>query len=113
LADVYARSSVLVRFTKHDGLSIMTLEALTNGRHVLWSQDFPYTTRVRTYADIETELRHLYDRHRKGELEPQYEGAAYVAETYEAGRCLERIAAAWERAAALHHTNRAIALGAP
>lgn len=113
LADVYARSTVLVRFTKHDGLSIMTLEALTNGRHVLWSQDFPFTTRVSSYADIEAELRRLYDLHRRGELEPQFEGAAYVAQTYDPARCLQRIAAAWETAASTNRRSRTIAMPAP
>jgi glycosyltransferase involved in cell wall biosynthesis len=98
LEDVYARSSVLVRFTKHDGLSIMTLEALINGRYVLWSQDFPYATQVRSYQEIESAIRALLERHRRGDLPAQHEAASYVVETYDANRCVDRIALAWRAA---------------
>jgi len=80
---------------------------------VLWSQDFPFTTRVSSYAQIEAELRRLYDLHRRGELEPQFEGAAYVAQTYDPARCLQRIADAWETAASYNRRSRTIAMPAP
>jgi hypothetical protein len=110
LADVYAHTSALVRFTRSDGLSIMVLEALTHARHVLWSQDFPYTTLVSSYADVEIEIRRLYDLHRSGDLAPQLEAAAYIAETYDTRRCLERIATAWDRAYQSSQRNGAVAL---
>lgn len=40
--DVYNSSTVLLRLTKHDGLSFMVLEALNRGRYVIWTKDFPY-----------------------------------------------------------------------
>jgi hypothetical protein len=99
MRSVYEQTSVLLRFTQHDGLSLMTLEALSCGRHVLWTQDFPFTKRVRTYADCEREIRVLLDEHLHGCLKPQIEAARFVRETYNIQRSIARIAAAWENAA--------------
>jgi glycosyltransferase involved in cell wall biosynthesis len=96
LDSVYEESSVLIRFTKHDGLSLMALEALTFGRYVLWSQDFPFATQVKSYDDIERNIANLLERHERGELQPQYDGARYVTETYDAGRCIKNIVNSWE-----------------
>ena len=102
LARAYAESSVLVRYTAHDGLSLMTLEALAHGRHVLWTQEFPFVTRVRTYEALEQALKRLLEAHERGELQPQCEAARYIATSYSAQQCMERIAAAWDKA--LDHT---------
>lgn len=98
LQDVYRESTVLIRFTKHDGLSLMCLEALTHGRYVLWTQDFPFTLNVRNYDDIETRITELLDRFERGELQTQNDAATYVAETYSPKRCVARLANAWNRA---------------
>lgn len=99
LEDAYRRSSVLVRFTQHDGLSLMVLEALSRGRHVLWSNDFPFTERVRSYHDIERALETMLQLHERSELTPCTEAAHYIATTYDRDACIERIAKSWERAA--------------
>jgi len=38
----YSKCSVLLRITAHDGLPKMVLEALSNGRQVLWNESFPH-----------------------------------------------------------------------
>jgi glycosyltransferase involved in cell wall biosynthesis len=98
LNDVYRRSTALIRFTKHDGLSLMTLEALTHGRYVLWSQDFPYAINVRSYDDIEREVFRLIGLHEQGSLQPQHDAARHVSEAYSPARCLARIADYWNDA---------------
>ena len=100
LDHIYAEATVLLRYTKHDGLSLMTLEALTRGRYVLWTQDFPFTTRVQKYDDIENEVRRLLAEHRSGTLEQRTEAARYVSSTYSPDRCIPRIVSAWETASA-------------
>ena len=40
LRRIYEDTTVLVRLTPRDGLSLMVLEALSFGRHVIWSQPF-------------------------------------------------------------------------
>lgn len=98
LQDVYRQATVLVRFTKHDGLSLMVLEALTHGRYVAWSQSFPFTEQISTYDDILEYVTGLLDRFERGDLEPQTEAAAYVAETYSPAQCARRLASIWTRA---------------
>lgn len=98
LDDIYRQSTVLVRFTRHDGLSIMALEALTHGRHVLWSQDFPFATQVACYEDIAREIERLLSLHELGELRVRTDAARYVVETYGTKRCIERLVESWEAA---------------
>jgi hypothetical protein len=99
LAEVYPETSVLIRFTPRDGLSLMTLEALAHGRHVLWTQAFPFVRRVRTYDELEKELADLLDAHERGELEAQDDAARYIAQTYSTPRCIDTLAQAWDDAA--------------
>ncbi len=96
LADIYARTSALLRFTRHDGLSLMALEALSYGRHLIWSRSFPFGTLARTYADCEGAVERLLDLHLRGELHLQTDAERYVQETYDVRRCLQRIATFWD-----------------
>lgn len=91
LSEAYARSTALVRFTEHDGLSLMVLEALANARYVAWSKPFPYTLHAQSYPSLVRAISELLERHERGELAPNFQGADYVRSTYEARRCIERI----------------------
>jgi len=102
---------VLVRFTARDGLSLMTLEALAHGRHVLWTKDFPFVTQVRTYDEMQRELAALLDAHERGELQPQHEASRYIAQTYNAQRCLDTIVSVWDEA--VRHPHRGEIASAP
>ncbi len=95
LRDAYEDSTVLVRLTQRDGLSLMSLEALAHGRHVIWSQPFPYAINANGYDEVEQAVRDLLARFRAGTLRPQFEAAAYVNRTYETARCLRAIANFW------------------
>lgn len=98
LYDVYKRTSVLIRYTRRDGLSLMVLEALSFGRHVLWTQDFMFSRSIRRYEDMEREVVALFDAHQAGELHPQNEAAAIMQERYAPERCMRTISRAWEDA---------------
>jgi len=91
----YRDSTVLLRFTPRDGLSLMVLEALSYGRYVLWSQDFSHSTLVQRYEDIERELDMLLASHLRGELQPRTDAAEMIRRQYDVGCCLDRIIAAW------------------
>lgn len=91
LEKIYERTSVLIRFTKHDGLSLMALEALACGRHLLWSQPFPYAVTIRHYDEMERTIASLLDQHERGILHPIDDAAKYVAEIYNTKRCVDRI----------------------
>ena len=111
LDTVYEDSTVLIRFTKHDGLSLMALEALTFGRYVLWTQDFPFAVQVRSYEEIERAVVDLLDCYERGELQPQTDAARYVAETYETGRCITNIVDSFESACEPVPDERLVAMG--
>jgi glycosyltransferase involved in cell wall biosynthesis len=96
LPSIYEQTSVLLRFTKHDGLSLMVLEALSYGRHVVWSKDFPFARRATDYRECERALTAMLERHLAGELRPQADASAYVGKTYDRSQCIDRIAAYWD-----------------
>ncbi len=99
LDDVYERISVLIRYTPRDGLSLMVLEALSFGRHVLWTQNFPFTRRIHSYEDMEREVRDLLRAHERGELTPQTHAAQTVQRQYAPRTCTLAIARIWSEAA--------------
>lgn len=98
LTDAYERVSTLVRYTPRDGLSLMVLEALSFGRHVLWTQDFPHTRVIHSFADMEREILELLQAHQRGELQPQSSAAQIVRAHYGQKTCMLQIAVAWNDA---------------
>ena len=98
LDPVYQRASVLIRNTPRDGLSLMVLEALSYGRHVLWTQHFPFTTEIHSYSDMEREICALFDLHERGELRPQAGAAQMIASRYDPRTCTRAIVQAWSDA---------------
>ncbi len=100
LKQAYEQASMLVRYTEHDGLSLMVLEALQAGRQVLWTHPFPHTTQVNDYSSLEIAVRDAYERHCRGELLLNIEGAAHVRANYNASRCMNTIMGHWEDATA-------------
>lgn len=102
MEDAYAETTLLIRNTPRDGLSLMVLEALSFGRHVIWTQEFPHVLRANTYADIEHHVLTLYEQHCRGELKPQFDAVECVRESYGSDVCIRRIAQSWE-AARTHH----------
>lgn len=109
---VYERTTVLIRNTPRDGLSLMVLEALSYGRHVLWTQDFPYTYEIHSYSDMEREIRALYSMHERGELREQTKASEMVRTLYAPEACTLRIVQAWSDALELD-TRSALAVGLP
>lgn len=98
LSDIYRDVTVLIRSTPRDGLSLMVLEALAFGRHVLWSQPFPHVHHITAYEDMERHIRTLLALHRRGALLPENQGARYIREHYTTDECVSDIAAVWREA---------------
>lgn len=96
LRSIYEQSTVLIRFTPHDGLALMVVEALSFGRHVIWSRPFPYCANAATYRDLLAATTDLLERHERGELHAQYAAAEMVRERYSTQRCIEDIVATFE-----------------
>ena len=55
----YKKCSVLIRFTIHDGLPKMVLEALSYGRQVIWSESFPHCFKVNDLNECISVLKKL------------------------------------------------------
>jgi len=73
----YKNSNVLLRITTHDGLSKMVLEALSNCRHVIWNQRFPFCHHAQNFDECLTTLQSL-------KLNPSLnkEGMDYIESNY-------------------------------
>jgi glycosyltransferase involved in cell wall biosynthesis len=99
LLEAYRQSSVLLRFTPHDGLSLMVLEALSYGRHVIWTQPFPFVRQVREYADIKRDILELLELHERGELHPREDASEHVRLHYSPETCVHALAQAWNEVA--------------
>ena len=102
LHDIYEEVTLLIRYTPHDGLSLMVLEALSFGRHVLWTQRFPFARTISSYSDIEREVRALLALHQRGELRAQQSASALVQEQFAPETCTQTIAQAWQDAVNPH-----------
>lgn len=81
--EFYSEVVLMIRLTRHDGLSFMVLEALAHGRHVIWG--YPLTGVYQTDGDIYRMIpfiEKLYQQHCQGELPINQVGREYVARFY-------------------------------
>jgi hypothetical protein len=76
----------------------MVLEALSFGRHVIWTQEFPFVHTVTSYTELERNVRELLALHRAGQLQPQRAAAQLIEEQYAPEPCVRAIAQAWNDA---------------
>ncbi len=83
--DVPARidaSTALLRLTDHDGASVLVLETLARGRHVVWTHGYP-GVRVATDTDQAfAALSDFYEAHDKRTLEPNFTGVTFVQQNF-------------------------------
>lgn len=77
MADLYTQSTVLVRLTRHEGLGLMVIEALSYGRHVIFSHIFPECFYAKTYDECFKLLNDL-----KSTKTLNIAGMKYVEDTY-------------------------------
>jgi hypothetical protein len=92
MAEFYGEVVLMIRLTRHDGLSFMVLEALAHGRHVIWG--YPLTGVYQTDGNIDRLIRFiekLYQKHSRGELHINQVGREFVARFYRPQVVWERI----------------------
>lgn len=83
MAELYSEVVLVIRLTRHDGLSFMVLEALAHGRHVIWG--YPLTGVYQTNGDIDRLvpfIDKLYQKHLQGDLHINQVGREFVARFY-------------------------------
>ena len=73
---IYQEISILIRMPKHDGLSMMVLEALGKGKEVIYNYSFPGTHLAKDYKQLDEEFRKIITF----PPEINYEGYNYVTE---------------------------------
>ena len=88
---VMAETTLYVRPTSHDGLSNLVLEALANGRYVLWTYPFPGAERADSVKDAEASIDDLFEKHTEGRLPLNDEGRKAVLEMFEPAKVRDGI----------------------
>jgi hypothetical protein len=78
MAPVYARSHLLLRLPRHDGLAFMVQEALAHGRHAVWTYPFENTHMATTPEAAIEAVGALCRQHAAGTLPLNEAGAADV-----------------------------------
>jgi hypothetical protein len=86
MAPVYARSHVLLRLPRHDGLSFMVQEALAFGRYAVWSYPFDGVIQAGNADAAIGSVQDLARRHAEGCLTLNEAGAAHVRDRFSAAR---------------------------
>jgi len=83
LAGVYEQTTVLWRPVRHDaGMSFMVLEALSHGRHVLYTYPIAGAVQVENAGQAKQQLEHLRALYESGALSLNYAGMQAVRRTY-------------------------------
>lgn len=78
----YRRATVYWRPVSHDGLSFMSLEALSYGRYVLWSYSFPHCIQSTNAETDIAELERLYSLHQTKNLPLNRAGIHFVGQRF-------------------------------
>jgi hypothetical protein len=104
----HRNATVLVRLVQHDGTGLTALEALSFGRHVIYSHPLPYCIRVGwgdTDALVE-QLTKLFHLHQSNLLRPNTSGSAYVQKNFNHQMCTEDLISYLLELAAGQRTRR-------
>jgi hypothetical protein len=88
---------VFWRPARHDGLAFVSLEALAQGRHVLWTYPFPGCTVAPDAISGYQEIQRLYDLHCDGSLGVNQVAAEYIAANFSPSVIREGILARWKK----------------
>ncbi len=84
--EIYRKSTVLLRLTVHDGLSLMVLEALSRGRYVVWSQEFPHCFKATDTSEATKYLRQLREVN-----EPNIVGYNFINDKFNNNKWLDKL----------------------
>jgi hypothetical protein len=75
---LYRQVTAIVRLVSHDGMSFMVLEALSRGRHVIYSYPLPQVIQASGFEAVASAIRGLVAQHRAGTLGLNEEGRHYA-----------------------------------
>jgi len=78
LASIWKRVKVYLRLTKHDGLPHMVIEALARGKQVIWSYEYPFCHKARTFEEAKGALKDIIDQN-----QPNTQAIAWARSTFD------------------------------
>lgn len=90
------RATVLWRPVQHDGLSFMVLEALAQGRHVLYSHPLPGCIHVQDATQASAELQRLLALHEFRALQLNSDGMQLINRDYAPAKVRRELLRRWE-----------------
>ncbi len=91
LTALWPAISVYVRLTSHDGVPFTVVEALSRGRHVIFTHTMPHTIRASGFNQVSAALGQLIGEQRAGRLMANDEGAAWARATFAPVAALDEI----------------------
>lgn len=97
LTPLLERTTVVYRPVRHDGLSFTVLEALSHGRHVLYSYELPGCVQVTSTSMACKELERQFASHEAGTLSLNEAGRSYIAEQYAPEKVRSELFRRWEQ----------------
>lgn len=78
----YINSHIYMRLVEHDGLATSVLEALSYGKHVIYTYKFPFTINTNNNEDTKNIILNYYSKYKNKELKANTDGAKFVIENY-------------------------------
>lgn len=87
MEDVYDKCSILLRLPEHDGLSLMLLEALLKGKHVIYCYDFPFCEQVSNEKDLYEKINKII----KEKPKVNQSGRDYVLKEFDVEKVKEQL----------------------
>ncbi len=88
MKEIYKKIIVVIRISTHDGQPGIIIEALSMGRHFIFSQEFPFCKKATNFEELKNALKEILD-----EPKLNMEGSKFVNEEYG----IEKIAAGLEK----------------
>lgn len=108
LAAFFQRASVVWRPVQHDaGISFMVLEALAQGRHVIYSYPFPACIQASSAETARQELERLRSLHTSGDLRMNEAGIRIVSGEFSPEKVRATLFCKWEEIIRLSAANPA------
>ena len=77
MKEIYKKITVVVRISTHDGQPGTIIEALSMGRHFIFSQEFPFCKKATNFGEVKSALQEILD-----EPKLNIEGSKFVNEEY-------------------------------
>ena len=97
-ADLYARSSCVLRLAMHDSIGGTAVEGLMFGRPVIYTGELPYSDKIDLSADdVVDAIQRLLGRSVGGSLQPNEAAAAWARVEFDASRRFKELASRLEQ----------------